>query len=118
MNAVKSTFKPEIVNRIDVITIFKPLTIKELALIAKIMITNLCDKLKQQKITLKLTEKAIMYLVEKGYDSEYGARPLRRVVEQEIEDRLAEFILENKIKENSSILVDYNNNEITLNFGS
>jgi len=117
MNAVKSTFKPEIVNRIDVITVFKPLTMKELALIAKIMITNLCDKLKEQKITLKLTERAITHLVEKGYDSEYGARPLRRVVEQEIEDRLAEFILENKIKENSSILVDYENDNITLNYG-
>lgn len=114
MDAVKSTFKPEIINRIDVITIFKPLTMKELILIAKIMITKLCDKLKEQNISLKLTEKAIMHLVEKGYDSEYGARPLRRVFEQEVEDRLAEFILENQIKANNTILIDYENGNINL----
>ncbi len=111
---LKNYFKPEFLNRIDVITIFHSLTQKELAQIAKILMKQLCQKLKNQNIDLKLTERALKYLVEKGYDSEFGARPLRRVIEHEIEDKLAELLLNNDLKSTDNVIVDVENNELKL----
>jgi ATP-dependent Clp protease ATP-binding subunit ClpC len=91
IGAFKKRFKPEFVNRIDVTTVFHPLEYEQLAQIAKLFICNLNKRLQsQQSTSLKMTESALRYLIEKGYDREYGARPLRRLIEQEIEDRLAE----------------------------
>lgn len=114
MNSLKEHFKPEFLNRIDVITIFHTLTQTELAQVAKILMKHLCNKLKGQNIDLKLTERALKYLVEKGYDQDFGARPLRRVIEHEIEDKLAELILENDLKPTNSVVVDVENNELKL----
>lgn len=114
MNQLKDHFKPEFLNRIDVITIFHSLTQKELAQIAKILMKQLCQKLKGQNIDLKLTERALKFLVEKGYDSEFGARPLRRVIEHEIEDKLAELLLSNDLKSTDNVVVDVENDEIKL----
>ncbi len=111
---LKNYFKPEFLNRIDVITIFHSLTQNELAQIAKILMKQLCQKLKGQKIDLKLTERALKYLVEKGYDIEFGARPLRRVIEHEIEDKLAELLLNNDLKPTDNVVVDVENNELIL----
>ncbi len=118
MNQLKNHFKPEFLNRIDVITIFHSLTQKELAQIAKILMKKLCQKLKNQNIDLKLTERALKYLVEKGYDSEFGARPLRRVIEHEIEDKLAELLLSNDLKPTDNVVVDVENNELKLKIKS
>ncbi len=118
MSSLKSHFKPEFLNRIDVITIFHSLTQVELAQVAKILIKQLCKKLKEQNIELKLTERALKYLVEKGYDQEFGARPLRRVIEHEIEDKLAELILENDLKSTDGVVVDVENNELKLKIKS
>ncbi len=118
MGQLKEHFKPEFLNRIDVITIFHSLTQKELAQIAKILMKQLCSKLKGQHIDLKLTERALKYLVEKGYDSEFGARPLRRVIEHEIEDKLAELLLNNELKPTDNVVVDVENNEIILKIRS
>ncbi len=114
MNSLKEHFKPEFLNRIDVITIFHALSQPELAQVAKILMKQLCKKLRGQNIELKLTERALKYLVEKGYDQEFGARPLRRVIEHEIEDKLAELILENDLKPTDSVVVDVENNELKL----
>ena len=118
MEQLKTYFKPEFLNRIDVITIFHSLTQKELAQIAKILMKQLCQKLKGQHIDLKLTERALKYLVEKGYDIEFGARPLRRVIEHEIEDKLAELLLNNNLKPTDSVVVDVENNELKLKIKS
>ncbi len=104
-SALKRHFRPEFVNRIDVVTVFHPLNYSELSQIAKIFITNLNKKLQNQGAGLKITESALKYLIDKGYDSEYGARPLRRLIEQEIEDRLAEKFLEGTINRNSTIII-------------
>ena len=114
MNQLKNHFKPEFLNRIDVITIFHSLTQKELAQIAKILMKQLCRKLKDKNIDLKLTERALKFLVEKGYDIEFGARPLRRVIEHEIEDKLAELLLSNDLKSTDNVIVDVENDEIKL----
>ena len=105
MSALKKQFKPEFLNRIDVVTVFHPLNSEQLSEIAKLFISNLNKRLIKQGANLKVTESALKYLIEKGYDSEYGARPLRRLIEQEIEDKIAEQFLEGNIPQNSTIII-------------
>lgn len=105
MNALKRQFKPEFLNRIDVVTVFHPLNYEQLSQIAKLFISNLNKRLLSRGANLKVTESALKYLIDKGYDSEYGARPLRRLIEQEIEDKIAEQILEGTIPEKSTIII-------------
>ena len=104
--AIKNQFRPEFLNRIDSIVIFKSLSKPELAHIAKLLITKVVKKLKAKDIELKFTEEALRYLVQKGYTADYGARPLRRVIEQEIEDKLADEILSGKLPEGAKVTVD------------
>ena len=105
LNALKKNFKPEFINRIDVVTVFHPLNTAQLSQIAKLFITNLNKRLQNSGANLKITESALKYLIDKGYDSEYGARPLRRLIEQEIADRLAEQLLDGSISSNSTIVI-------------
>jgi ATP-dependent Clp protease ATP-binding subunit ClpC len=113
-NAFKSKFKPEFVNRIDVVTVFHPLEFEHLALIAKLFISNLNKRLQGQGASLKITESALKYLIEKGYDREYGARPLRRLIEQEIEDRIVEQCLEGNIPHGSIITISAKEGKLTF----
>lgn len=103
---LKNTFKPEFLNRIDEITVFRPFNKTELAHITKIMIVKLVKKLKAQGLNLKLTENAFKNIIEKGTSSEYGARALRRVIEHEIEDKIAEELLKNNFDKNETIIID------------
>ncbi len=105
MGALKKHFRPEFINRIDVVTVFHPLNTEQLSQIAKLFITNLNKRLQGQGASLKITESALKYLIDKGYDSEYGARPLRRLIEQEIEDKLAEQLLDGSISRDSTIII-------------
>jgi len=105
-NSLRAAFKPEFLNRVDVVTVFRSLTKEQLAHVAKNLITKLIKKLDKQKIEFKFTEEALRYLVEKGYNTEYGARPLRRVIEHEIEDRLADEILQGNILERAKVTID------------
>ncbi len=105
-DSLKGQFRPEFLNRIDSIVIFKSLSKPELAHIAKLLITKVVNKLKEKDIELKFTEEALKYLVQKGYTADYGARPLRRVIEQEIEDKLADEILSGKLTNGAKVTVD------------
>ncbi len=106
MNALRSTFKPEFLNRIDVICVFDKLTKDDVAKIAEIMLQRVENSLKDKNITLTVTKSALDWLIDKGYDAEYGARPLRRVIEQNVEDEIAEAIIDGKIKDNDNVRVD------------
>lgn len=114
ISAVKLKFRPEFLNRIDSIVVFKALSKVELAMVAKFLITKLANKLTNQNIKLKLTEEALKYLVHKGFNSEWGARPLRRVIEQEIEDKLADEILLGKIQDGSRVVVDCRDEKLVI----
>ena len=109
MNAVKRHFKPEFVNRIDVITIFHHLTKTDMAKICDIMLKKLKNTLKEKNIELELTQDAKNYIIDKGYDPEYGARPLRRVIEQVVEDNIAEMYLQGRIQDNSKVIFNISN---------
>ena len=112
--AIKQNFRPEFLNRIDSIVVFKSLSKTDLAHVAKLLITKLVKKLKQQNIELRFTENALKYLVEKGYNTEWGARPLRRVIEHEIEDRLADEILSMKLTDGAKVTVDEDDNLLRI----
>ena len=114
LGALKRNFKPEFLNRIDVVTVFHPLTFDQLAQIAKIFISKLNKKLNSQGVSLKVTESALKYLIDKGYNKEYGARPLRRLIEQEVEDRIAEELLEGKIKDGDVITISARDGELAF----
>lgn len=115
-DAIRGQFRPEFLNRIDSIVIFKSLSKPELAHIAKLLITRVVNKLKSKQIELKFTEEALKYLVQKGYTADYGARPLRRVIEQEIEDKLADEILSGKLDSGAKVTVDADNEAGKLKF--
>lgn len=106
MDEVKRIFKPEFINRIDEIIVFHMLNKEQIAKIVDIMINTVNKRtLEQMKISIELDGEAKKYIVEKGYDEKYGARPLRRTIQNEIEDNIAEKILEGQIKEGNKVKV-------------
>lgn len=112
MDALKRKFKPELINRIDVICIFDPLGESDLIKIAKILITNINKRLKEKNLSIKMTEEALEYLVAHGSNIEYGARPLKRYIQQEIEDQIAEKILMGELKNEGTIIIDAEEGEL------
>ena len=114
MDALKSKFKPEFINRIDVICIFDPLSHDDLVKIAKILISNINKRLKEKNLSLKITEDALTFIVEKGSNSEYGARPLKRYIQQEVEDQIAEKILLGELKNEGEIIIPEQDGKLTF----
>jgi len=112
--ALKQNFRPEFLNRVDDIIIFNSLTKKNIREIVKIHLQNIQSILNNKKIELNLTEKAINYLSEMGYDPIYGARPLKRVIDKEILDNLSKELLKGNVTENSKVSIDYNNGQLTF----
>ena len=111
---VKKHFKPEFINRIDEIILFNRLTKMEMRRILKIQISDMINLLKNKKLMIKIDKKAEDWLIEEGYSASYGARPLKRVLQNHIEDNLAMMILENKISEEQRVLVSTDQNELTF----
>ena len=112
--ALKRHFKPEFINRIDVVSIFHHLGRDDIAKIAVIMLAKTEKSLSDRGIKLKLTDKAMDFIVTRGYDPEYGARPLRRVIEQYVEDNIAEAILDGTVRDNSTVTVDIDNGQVKI----
>ncbi len=108
-------FKPEFLNRLDDIIIFNPLGIEEIVKIVDILLLNIKEKLKERSIELELTQSAKEYIAKEGFDPVYGARPLKRALYEEVEDRLAELILSDKLVENQTITFDVKDNQFIYN---
>jgi ATP-dependent Clp protease ATP-binding subunit ClpB len=104
--AVRQTFKPEFVNRLDDIVIFSTLSEEDLAQIVELYIDRLARRLSDRRLTLAVTPDARAWLAERGYDPMYGARPLRRLMQKEIDDRLAMAILAGRISDGDTVLVN------------
>ena len=109
MNEVKSHFKPEFINRIDEIVVFKKLSKENIEGILDKFIKDIETRLQDKQIKLELTSDAKSKLIEDGYDPVYGARPLKRLLSNTIEVLLSDAILTGKVKYNSTITIDYNN---------
>jgi ATP-dependent Clp protease ATP-binding subunit ClpB len=104
---LKRHFRPEFLNRIDETILFKPLSDKQISGIVKIQIDELSKKLAKRDITLDITPEALEYISNKGYDPQFGARPLKRVVQQDVLNELSKEILKGNIHDNSVVLIDY-----------
>lgn len=115
MQGLRKRFKPEFINRIDNIVVFNSLTKADVSKITEIQIRKLVEKLERKGIRLSLSQNAIKYIVDKGYNPEYGARPLRRVIQSEIEDRIAEEMLSSKPNPRVSVDAD-NENKLIFRF--
>jgi len=107
-------FRPEFINRVDDIVRFRSLTQDDLGAIVDIQLQHLIARMADRRITLAVTPEARLLLAEKGYDPSYGARPLKRLIQREIADKSAIFILEGKAVEDSTVLVTANNGELDV----
>jgi ATP-dependent Clp protease ATP-binding subunit ClpC len=112
---LKKTFRPEFLNRVDEIIVFHPLEEEHVKEIAGIMINSLVKRLQQNSISLEVTDKAKLFIAAKGFDQVYGARPLRRAIQSMIEDRLAEEMLEGKIKTGDNVVIDVYDDNLVVN---
>jgi ATP-dependent Clp protease ATP-binding subunit ClpB len=118
MDAVKAHFKPEFLNRVDELIIFHSLGLDQIKAIVEIQVKKLEQRLSEKRIQLKMTEKAKEWLAKEGFDPAYGARPLKRVIQKEIQDKLAMKLLEGKFKEGSTITADVDERKGELVFGA
>ncbi len=114
MDELKKAFRPEFLNRIDEIIVFHALEKKHLKEIVTLLSDQLVKRLKEQNITLELTEKAKEKITQEGYDPEYGARPLRRAIQKHIEDRLSEELLKGTVLTGQKVIIDVDNNEFIV----
>ena len=105
-NELKNSFRPEFLNRIDATVVFRSLTVDEIREIVELMLARVRDQLRAQQMKLDVTQSAKDHLIKLGYDPAYGARPLRRVIQNMIEDVLAEHLLLGKYEPGTTIVVD------------
>jgi ATP-dependent Clp protease ATP-binding subunit ClpB len=106
MTAVRASFKPEFLNRLDDVVIFDPLGTEELSRIVELQVAQLARRLAERRLQLDVTPAARDWLALAGFDPAYGARPLRRLVQREIGDRLARSLLSGEVRDGDTVLVD------------
>ena len=110
---LRGHFRPEFLNRVDDIVLFKPLTRKEIVGIVDKMICQLQERLTEQNITLEVTEAAKVFIAEQGYDPVYGARPLKRFIQKNLETKIARRIIAGTVGDQQKITIDYSHDELT-----
>jgi ATP-dependent Clp protease ATP-binding subunit ClpC len=114
LEELKRVFRPEFLNRIDSQVVFHPLSREHLRQIVDLELTTLDKQLVLKGVTLSITDAAKDWLGEKGYDHVFGARPLRRVIQNELEDRLSEALLQERFAPGDTVIVDVQNEELVL----
>ncbi len=112
--ALRSHFRPEFLNRIDETVLFKPLSLEEISGVVKLLIADLKDRLFQQRISLTVSEEALQYIAREGYDPVYGARPLKRFIQQHLETPIARTMIAGEKAEGAEVAVDVRNEELTI----
>ena len=115
MNALKDTFRPEFLNRVDEIVVFSQLTNDELMQIVDLMLGDTQKALAEKDIKMKISDDAKKYLLEKGTDVKYGARPLRRAIQRYLEDELSDMILKTELSNGQTINVGVTDNKLSFN---
>ena len=114
MDAVKKSFRPEFINRIDEIVFFNPLGKDVMAGIVKIQLHNLEKRLAERRISIEVSDKAIKWLGDNGYDPVFGARPLKRLITSAVEDKIADLILSGQIGEGGTVFVDVQGKDLVV----
>lgn len=116
LEELRKNFRPEFLNRVDDLIVFHALSEKNLEKIVEIQLGNLRTRLEEKHIELELTEAARRHLVEVGYDPAYGARPLKRTIQKEVETALARLIIEGKVRDGNKLLIDLDKAKSALSF--
>ena len=114
LNEVKKAFRPEFLNRVDSVVVFHSLTREQIRSIVDLMLASVSQQLIEKGIGLKVTDAAKDFLGEKGYDEVYGARPLRRIIQTMVEDRLSEDLLRGKFQAGDTVVIDLEGEEIVV----
>ncbi len=114
MNELRSTFKPEFINRIDEIIVFNSLSKEVINQILDKIIMEIESRLKDKRLTIKVTDKAKGFIIDNSYDEKYGARPIKRYVSRNIETLIAKAIINEEVKFNSTITIDVKNNKFII----
>ena len=102
----KAIFRPEFLNRFDAVVAFHPLTQDQIVQVAGLMLKSLADRMAEKEISLKFTQSAVEKLARAGFDPVFGARPMRRAIQDKVENALAESILSGKIQRGSTVVLD------------
>ena len=111
---LKANFRPEFLNRLDETVVYTPLTREQIVSIMHLMIRDLDRRLAERRLTVQLTPAAEQWVVDNGYDSVYGARPLKRFIQRAVETPIAKLLIERDLPEDTAIIVDVENDEVTL----
>ena len=111
---LKAHFRPEFLNRLDDIIVFEPLQKSQISKIVDLLLTKLSDRLKDKQITLKVTDSAKDYIIQNGYDEAYGARPLKRFIQDTVETLVARKLLSDDVGSGSTLTIDAQNGEIVV----
>jgi len=114
MAELRKTFRPEFLNRIDEVIVFHALEETHIRQIASLMAKELQKRLKEQDMDFELTDAALDYLVKEGFDPIYGARPLRRAIQKNIEDKLSEEILKGTIQKGDKVIIDVQDGKLVV----
>jgi ATP-dependent Clp protease ATP-binding subunit ClpB len=114
LEALRSHFRPEFLNRVDDLIIFHPLNRSEMGKIVKIQLKRVEKLLEEQKISLEISPAACDHLVEVGYDPVYGARPIKRAIQRQVENAIATKILENTFVAGDTIMIDKNDHGLSF----
>jgi ATP-dependent Clp protease ATP-binding subunit ClpB len=114
LEVVRRTFRPEFLNRVDEVIVFHRLTREDLAAIVELQVEQLRRRLTDRRLSLELTSRAREWLAENGYDPAYGARPLKRLIQKEISDRLAAALLEGRFSDGDTVQVEAGEDGLTL----
>jgi ATP-dependent Clp protease ATP-binding subunit ClpC len=109
--ALKKVFRPEFINRVDSVVVFRSLNKQDIQDIVQLELDKVSERLQEHELTLTASEEALSLLAELGYDAEFGARPLRRVIQQKVEDKLSDLVLAGEFGPGASILVDVDDDE-------
>ena len=112
LDKLKDVFRPEFLNRVDEVISFDPLTRDQLLQIVDLMLNDTKKALSDKDITMEVTPKAKDFLLEKGTDIKFGARPLRRAIQRYVEDELSEMILRNTLQDGQQVKVDFENDKL------
>ena len=113
MDELKGHFRPEFLNRLDEIIMFKPLTKENIGSIITLLMNDLNKRLSDREITVELTDSARQFIIDHGYDPIYGARPLKRFLQKHVETLSAKLILADEVGEGDTILIDTEGDKLT-----
>jgi ATP-dependent Clp protease ATP-binding subunit ClpB len=114
MAELRDSFRPEFLNRVDDVVLFKPLTLDEITKIVDLLLLELNERLDDRKVSVELTPKSRSWIAEKGYDPAFGARPLKRFLQKQVETRLARLLVSGEVEEGSVVTLSIKDDELTM----